>query len=550
MKPDFLTLMTAAAILQVISAGCNPEVSDTDSDRFSPPVMGWSSWNAFQVDISDSIIMRHADLMVEKGLKEAGYVYVNTDDGFFGPRDADGNMTPHPERFPRGLKPVVDHIHSLGLKAGIYTDAGACTCGSLWNSDFYGRTAGMYGHEAQDAAYYFGKCGYDFIKMDYCGGMELGLDEKEQYSAAIEAIRKAAGDRKVSVNICRWAFPGTWAASIADSWRISGDTRPSWESVKYAVSENMYLSAYAGNGHYNDMDMLLVGFRDAAKVGGTGLTAQEEEAHFGIWCIMSSPLLIGCDISRMPEETLELITNEELVALNQDPLGLQAYVVQHEGEGYVLVKDILEKRGNVRAVALYNPSDSPCSFSVPSGILELGGDVDVRDLARHEDLGTFSGSFECELPAHSARILKMEAEKRLEPELYEAEWAYLPMFDNLGKNPLAVRYSENSHASGGAMLRYLGGKPGNYAEWKEVYSEEGGRYDMVISCFSAGDRTLEVWVNGVKTVVDSFRTAGEGEASFASIQVDLEKGYNCIRIGNSYNWAPDLDCFRLVRASL
>lgn len=179
--------------------------------------------------------------------------------------------------------------------------------------------------------------------------------------------------------------------------------------------------------------MMVIGFRDNSKVGGKGLTPTEEEAHFGLWCIMSSPLLIGCNLESLPESSLELLTNKELIALNQDPLGLQAYVAQHENEGYVLVKDIEQKRGNVRAVALYNPSDTVCSFSVPFSALEFGGNVKVRDLAKRSDLGNFSDVFEQTLPAHSAMFLRMEGETRLEPTLYEAEWAYLPMFNDLGK---------------------------------------------------------------------------------------------------------------------
>ena len=152
------------------------------------------------------------------------------------------------------------------------------------------------------------------------------------------------------------------------------------------------------------MDMMVIGFRDNSKVGGKGLTPTEEEAHFGLWCIMSSPLLIGCNLENLPDSSLQLLTNKELIALNQDPLGLQAYVAQHENEGYVLVKDIEQKRGNVRAVALYNPSDTLCSFSVPFTSLEFGGNVKVRDLARQNDLGNFSDVFERTLPPHKRYV--------------------------------------------------------------------------------------------------------------------------------------------------
>lgn len=510
---------------------------------FNPPIMGWSSWNAFLVDISEDIIKHQADLMVEKGLKDAGYQYINVDDGYFGKRDENGVMQANEKRFPNGMKPVADHIHSLGMKAGLYTDAGTRTCGSLWNKDSIGIGAGIYGHEPQDAQLYFGDWGFDFIKIDYCGGEVLGLDEKERYTSIRNSIDKV--NKNVSINICRWAYPGTWAKDAATSWRISGDINAHWNSLKYVVGKNLYLSAYAGNGHYNDMDMMVIGFRNNSRVGGNGLTPTEEEAHFGLWCIMSSPLLIGCDLEKMPDSSLELLKNKELIALNQDPLGLQAYVAQHENEGYVLVKDIEQKRGNVRAVALYNPSDTVCRFSVPFSSLEFGGNVKVRDLVRHSDLGSFSGIFEQTLPAHSAMFLRMEGEARLEPTLYEAEWAYLPLFNDLGKNAKGIQYAYDKEASGKMKVGFLGGKPENYAEWREVYSENGGRYNMTIHYSHGKGRQIEVDVNGIITKISSL---GEDDNhSQISIPVELKAGYNTIRIGNSYDWAPDIDCFTLTK---
>lgn len=190
------------------------------------PIMGWSSWNTYRVNISDSLIMSQADALVSTGLKDAGYRYINIDDGYFGERDSAGYMQPHPQRFPNGVKCVAEHIHSLGLKAGIYSDAGANTCGSRYDNDENGFGAGMYGHERQDARLYFKDWGFDFIKIDYCGaGQELNLDEQRRYTEIRNAI-DAEGCSDVAINVCRWAFPGTWAANLAGSWRISQDIRP------------------------------------------------------------------------------------------------------------------------------------------------------------------------------------------------------------------------------------------------------------------------------------------------------------------------------------
>ena len=511
-------------------------------DAVEPPLMGWSSWNTYRVNINEELICKQADAMVEQGLQAAGYSYINIDDGFFGYRDKEGLLHTHDQRFPNGIKPVADYIHSKGLKAGIYSDAGSNTCGSIWDNDLNGVGVGLYGYERQDADLYFNKWGFDFIKIDYCGaGQQLDLDERERYTEIVEAIREVC-PRNISVNICRWAYPGTWVKDLARSWRISPDISPKWESVRSIIYKNLYLSAYAGEGHYNDMDMLEI---------GRGLKPEEEEVHFGMWCIMSSPLLIGCDLTRMPETSLELLKNPELIALNQDPLGLQAYVVQHVGDGYALVKDIEQKRGKVRAVALYNPSDKPCTFIVPCMDLELGGAVKVRDLILRRNEKSVKTELKYEVPAHGVKIFRVEGEQRLEPVLYEAEQAYLNQFDDLAKRERIVGYKPYDGASGGMVVSNLGGSRDNYAEWKEVYSERGGKYLMHIAYVPTGkkdreinDRVLEVEINGNRVVVDNLKKDSETVAT-VTVPVDLKPGYNVVRMSSRLTWTPDIDCFTL-----
>ncbi len=528
------TLLAALASPNTLSA----QVSTV----FEPPIMGWSSWNTYRVNISDSLIMRQADAMVENGLKDAGYHYINIDDGFFGFRDTNGKMHVHPQRFPNGMKPVSDHIHSLGLKAGIYSDAGSNTCGSRWNNDVNGVGSGLYGHERQDADLYFNEWDFDFIKLDYCGaGQELNLEEEKRYTEIREAIDQVAG-KHISINICRWAYPGTWASKLARSWRISRDIHPNWESIKYIIDKNLYLSAYAGEGHYNDMDMLEI---------GRGLKSEEEEVHFGMWCLMSSPLLIGCDLTTIPDFSLQLLKNEELIALNQDRLGLQAYVVQHVGDTYVLVKDIEQKRGTVRAVALYNPADTPAHFSLPLQEVELGGKIQIRDLVRRKDLKPVIGHLEMDVPAHSVRILRMKGEQRLEPTRYEGEWAYLPCFNDLAKQKRIITYVPMEQASGRMRISYLGGSKENYAEWKEVYSENGGLYEMTIQYIPGKYRTLQVNVNNDKALIFNHLEKEGDEERIATItcKIELKPGYNVVRMGSAYTWAPDIDSFTLKKVS-
>ena len=496
-----------------------------------PPLMGWSSWNAYMVDISDSIITHQADLMVEKGLKEAGYRYVNIDDGFFGYRDERGYMVPHPERFPKGpegMRALVDHIHSLGLKAGIYSDAGDNTCGSSYNHDLNGLGAGLYGHDVVDAERYFNEWDFDFIKLDYCGGQNLKLDPEERYRE-IRRVIDSVATRHIRINVCRWNFPGTWVNGIGDSWRISADIRPVWKSIKYIVGKNLYLSAYAGNGNYNDMDMLAVGYNIKPSPfweEGLGLSYTEEEAHFGIWCIMSSPLLLGCDIEYIPEETMKIITNPELIAINQDRLGLQAHVVQHVGETYVFAKDILEKWGNTRAVALYNPADTSMRFTLTPEEIEMTGTLTVRDLNLNADLGECS-SIEMTLPPHSAKILKVSGE-RIEPTLYEAEWGYCPDFTAI--KGTGVKYVPMEGTSGRAVAMNLGGSESNCLEWRDVHSIAGGEYELSVTIQDCDENAgLRLSVNGEEKEMVS---CGAGKNGFHTLNFParLRKGKNCVRI--------------------
>lgn len=441
---------------------------NAQNEWIEPPVMGWSSWNTYRVNIDEALIRKQADAMVELGLKESGYRYVNIDDGFFGYRDEKGRLHTHPQRFPNGLKGVAAYIHSLGLQAGIYSEAGANTCGSIWDADKHGIGVGLYGFERQDADLFFNEWGFDFIKIDYCGaGQQLELDEQERYTEIVRAIREVC-PRNISLNICRWAYPGTWVRNLARSWRISPDIAPNWAAVKRCIDMNLYLSAYAG--------------------------------------------------------------------------------------GYVLVKDIEQKRGKVRAVALYNPSDSVCSFRVPLEILELAGKTRVRDLVKRKDEGRVTGSFQYDVPAHGVKILRVEGEERLEPVRYEAEQAYLHQFDNLAKRPRGVAYLPYEGASGGMLVTNLGGHRDNYARWNEVFSEEGGRYRMTVCYVPAAkrereinDRRLEVTVNGTRVSLTELETDRSKGVCRAELTVDLQKGYNTVSIGSRLTWTPDLDCFVLEK---
>jgi hypothetical protein len=247
------------------------------------------------------------------------------------------------------------------------------------------------------------------------------------------------------------------------------------------------------------MDMLEV---------GRSMSEEEDKTHFGMWCIMSSPLLIGCNMATIKERPLALLKNEELIALNQDPLGLQAHVVQHIGETYVLVKDILSLHGTTRAVALYNPSDREEEMCISFSEVDLGGQVLVRDLFEHEDLGAMQGALSAVVPAHGTRIYKLEAETRLERYLYEAETAFLHDYQEIYNNQAvgSAIYESNASASGGKSVGWLGGKRSNSLLWKDVYVAEEGDYTLHFCCASAENRRFAVVLNGVEAGIRSRST--------------------------------------------
>ena len=514
----------------------------------NPPLMGWSSWNTYGFQINDSVIKAQADAMVQLGFKDCGYDHINIDDGFFGGRDAEGNLLIHPTRFPNGLRGLVDYIHSQGLKAGIYSDAGRNTCASFWGNpkDTIGLGVGLYGHDAADFDLYFNpdKLNFDFIKIDYCGADagnnadRLDLDVEQRYKEIAAAI-KAVGRDDITWNICRWAFPGTWACDIADSWRTTEDIYLGWESVKSIINQSLYLSAYTSYGRYNDMDMLEV---------GRGLTEEEDKTHFGMWCIMSSPLLIGCDMNDIKGNALELMQNKELIALNQNTLGLQAYVVKRENGAYVLVKDVEEKYGTKRAVAFYNPTNASVEMSIAFSQLDLAGEVKVRDLFEKKDKGVYEGSYSVTVPAHGTRIYKLEADERLERKVYEAETAWLTDYQEIKNNEVysTAVYSEKNGCSGGVAVGWLGNRDSNDLQWRNVYSKEGGEYTLRVYFVTGDNRTMKLSVNGGEAIVYTGNSGGWGTVGSAEFDVVLEKGENVVRIFNESGYMGDIDKMELV----
>jgi len=364
------------------------------------PIMGWSSWNNFHVNINEEIIKGQADYMVSTGMADAGYSYVNIDDGFFAGRDNDGNLMVHPERFPNGMKVISEYIHSKGLKAGIYSDAGINTCGSHWDKDTISVGSGLFGHDRKDLKLLLKDWDYDFIKVDWCGGDWLGLDEEVRYTQIANIIQEIKPN--TVYNICRWEFPGEWALQIADSWRISGDISNQFHSILSIIDLNADLWRYSSPGHVNDMDMLQV---------GRGMSYEEDKTHFSMWCMMNSPLLAGNDLRNMTDQTIEILTNKEVIAINQDPLVYQARRLVDNGDVEVWAKPLVHTMSGKVAVALLNRSKETATFSFD--LATIGFDTDqgytYRDVWAKKDFKkTTEKSLSFEVPTHGMVVLTLK----------------------------------------------------------------------------------------------------------------------------------------------
>jgi rhodanese-related sulfurtransferase len=370
------------------------------------PVMGWASWNCFRTNITEEKLKRQIDALKATGLDKYGYTYFNIDDGFFGGRAVDGVLQFHKERFPNGIKPIADYAHENGLKAGIYSDGGDKTCGFYYDGEGEnGDNVGLYKHEKQDLKLYLETCSFDFIKVDWCGGLRLGLDEKEQYTKIaeiIDEIRRRTG-RDIVFNICRWHFPGEWAAEIADSWRTGADITPDFESVMRQLDNIKPLRKFCSPSHTNDLDMMQI---------GNGLNKEEEKTHFAMWCMMSTPLMIGCDLTKISENTLEILKNEELIAINQDEACRQAYVIKEFRRGALLGEVWVKELGAAgeKAIAFLNRSENELDMELHLKDAGMGGEIHlIRNVCEHCDM-EISDEIKITVNPHGTIVYRVKSE--------------------------------------------------------------------------------------------------------------------------------------------
>lgn len=404
-----ITLVAVLAALLCIPFGAKAQKFEGLADT---PPMGWNSWNKFACDINEEIIRGVADAMVETGLRDAGYIYLNLDDCWHGERDSLGFIQADPVKFPSGIRALADYVHSKGLKLGVYSDAGRKTCG--------GRP-GSFGHEYQDALQY-AKWGIDYLKYDWCESEDI--NPVGAYNLMRDALR-AAG-RPVYFSMCEWGHskPWEWASETGHSWRTTGDIyncfdcvdeHPGWKAfgVLQILDMQNGLRKYAGPGHWNDPDMLEV---------GNGQTVSEDRAHFSMWCMLAAPLILGNDIRNMNQDTKEIIMNQEVVALDQDSLGIQGLKFASENGLEFWFKPLVNDEW---AFCILNRTTTSQEYSIDWQKFNLYDEVakrftdfdskvyNIRNLWTKEDEGNTRKVKRVIVPGHDVVLYRLTLNKKI-----------------------------------------------------------------------------------------------------------------------------------------
>ena len=412
--------------------------------------MGWNSWNAFETDVDEDKVIGSAQAIVDQGLRDAGYRYVNIDDGWWRRRrQADGRMIIRTNLFPSAavggpnetsFRPFTDHIHAMGLRAGIYTDIGRNACSQVepaGNPNLPGgtvteREVGLFGHVAQDLRLYFDDWGFDYIKVDACGldsydaqkplvrdgtyrAFKPLIDSENLPGSDVVAVRTlyervrdalmALRPRQDFVlSICNWGSANVraWGRDVGNLWRTSADIAPTWGRMLHTFDTTVRRELYAGPGHWNDPDMLFIGHGDFDVKHLT-----EARSHFALWAITSSPLIIGYDLRDAPRALLDIWANREIIAIDQDAAGNQGVLAYDGDDLQIIVKQLA--RPDEKAVVLFNRGSSPVTATLSAGHLKMDAaqPIAVRDLWSHADHGTFIGQHDFELAPRETIVLKV-----------------------------------------------------------------------------------------------------------------------------------------------
>ena len=398
MKRAFLWLALSACMPSALVAETTQEVVNKAPNGLAlTPPMGWNSWNKFACNVNEQTVRDTADAMVSSGMRDAGYQYVVIDDCWHGPRDANGFITADAQKFPSGIKTLADYVHSRGLKFGIYSDAGRLTCG--------GRP-GSQGHEYQDALTY-ASWGVDYLKYDWCNTGDRNA--QEAYAVMADALRQSG--RPIVFSMCEWgtAKPWLWAKNTGNLWRTTGDifdsfdkqddAHKSWaHTVVEIVDLNEPLWSHAGPGHWNDADML--------EVGNRGMAPNEYRAHFSLWAMMASPLMAGNDVAHMDEATRSILLNKDVIAVDQDKLGVQGHRVWKDGDREIWLKTLAD--GGV-AVLLFNRGQQAATISATAEQIGWPAKerVRVRDLWAHRDVRLRRGALTATVEPHGVAMFRL-----------------------------------------------------------------------------------------------------------------------------------------------
>jgi len=387
------------ALVVCLVALLSAAASAQTSRLAATPPMGWNSWNHFAEKVDDATIRAQADAMVSSGMRDAGYVYINIDDTWEGKRDEKGIIHPN-AKFP-DMKALADYVHSKGLKLGIYSGPGTKTCGGYEAS---------FGHEDQDAQTY-ADWGIDYLKYDLCSYNDEVINKQptpeaqhqkmlEAYTKMHEALKKTG--RPIVFSLCQYGLQNVWrwGASVGGNlWRTTGDIGDSYESMASIGFSQAGLSHFAGPGHWNDVDML--------EIGNGGMKLEEYRTHMSLWALLAAPLLAGNDLTKMTPETIALLTNREVIAIDQDRLGVQGDRVYAEGPSEFWARPLAD---GSKAVGVFNRRDTwtkEAYIDVDLRALGFEGGAKVRDIWQGKDLGVLKGTFKLKVPAHGVALLKI-----------------------------------------------------------------------------------------------------------------------------------------------
>ena len=369
-----------------------------DTIALTPP-MGWNSWNCFACDVTEANVRAAADAMVASGLINHGWTYINIDDCWEAGRDADGNVLSN-QKFP-DMKTLTDYVHSKGLKIGLYSSPGPQTCAGH---------EGSYKHEELDARRY-ADWGFDYLKYDWCSYGNIVPNPDHAGLMKPYQVMRAALDkvpRDILFSLCQYGMGNVWewgAEVGGNCWRTTGDITDTWSSMSGIGFGQAGHEKFAGPGHWNDPDMLVVGYVGwSAKVRPTHLTPSEQYTHISLWCLLCSPLLIGCDMTKFDDFTLNLLTNDEVLDVSQDPLGRQAARIAKNGSLEIWAKDLED---GSKAVGLFNRGEDAAAITVKWSDLGVSGQQSVRDLWRQQNLGKFPDQFQTDVSRHGVVLVKV-----------------------------------------------------------------------------------------------------------------------------------------------